>query len=314
MPKRKGNNEDIDESSHAMSGDIEYNVHKKSRDQESEVVATEHPDAAVDYDDSEGVVNMNSLVNSTSTPEATTARNEVDDLQRGRILEALKGWCRSNITADGSDDSDVSERSEALAEVGMLLVFEYEKYPDSNAMRAELADIESIIGGENVVTKFVNFLLSLQNQVKKSHAIAVARDAKKNAQTQAAQRPVIPMSTIPMHLRPAAQPVLFSRPVPNGQPWPIHPQQHATLPQYTPNQMGAPRKRETEFEIKRNQILAECTEHLKTLIEKASKASDPKEKAKILELIKKVKSRMESMKSTSSPAHNTGAGISKPSQ
>ena len=72
-----------------------------------------------------------------------------------------------------------------------------------------------------------------------------------------------------------------------------------------------PRKKESEFEMKKNQILAECTEHLKALIEKASKASDPKEKATILELIKKVKARMDSLKSTAVPAGSPPTGSSR---
>ena len=311
MPKRKENENENNEFSLTTNADQVELAQKKSRGA-IEGESVDHVDATVDYDDSADAQYTDVRENSTTTHEATPSQDKGDEDQRNRILEALKGWCRSNITPDGEDDSDISERSEALAEVGMLLVFEYEKYQDANAMRSELSDIASIIGGEHVVTKFVNFLLSLQNQVKKAHAIAAARTAKKNVQISANQRPIVPVSTIPMHLRPAAQPVLFSKPVMAGQAWPIHPQQLQTMPQYNQNHsMPAPRKRESEFEIKRNQILAECTEHLKTLIEKASKASDPKEKATILELIMKVKGRMESLKSTSPPSGAVHGG-SKP--
>lgn len=313
MPKRK-EKDDINDPKHGILEGKNDDSTKRAK-APHEDGNTDQVDATVDYDESADAQYGEAQESTPSTADNSSARDGGEEEQRKRILAALNGWCTSNITADGEDDSDVSERSEALAEVGMLLVFEYEKYIDANAMRSELADIESIIGGDQVVTKFINFLLSLQNQIKKAHAIAAARDAKKNAQNNLSQRPIISMSTVPMHLRPAAQPVLFSKPVTSGQSWPSHSQHHPSFPPYTSNVMiPTARKKESEFEIRKNQILAECTEHLKALIEKASKASDPKEKATFLELIKKVKGRMDSLKSTPSSAVATPGVASRPPQ
>jgi hypothetical protein len=312
MSKRKGTKDDHTHTNHSVPDERTTLRQKrfKTPDVSEMVDAT---DAAVDYDDSADAGNSNALSGNLTSKEHEPIREGGLDDQRTRILEALRGWCRSNITPDGDDDSEVAERSEALAEVGMLLVFEHEKYGDSSSMKAELADIESIIGGDHVVTKFINFLLSLQNQVKKAQAIAAAKEAKKSAPVPAQQTPVGPMSSIPMHLRPAAQPVLFTKPFnPHAQPWQNQGQPHQSFPGYSSHSIGTvTKKKESEFEMKKNQILAECTEHLKVLIEKGSKASDPKEKATILELIKKVKSRMDSLKNASGSSVSGSPGTFK---
>jgi len=277
----------------------------------------------VDYDDSTHKVHDET----PRMPETQDKQlNTPTDEQKSRITSALNNWCKSNIVASDEDADDVNERSEALAEVGMLLVFEYEKYPDAVSLRAELQDIESIIGGESIVTKFVNFLLSLQNQIKKANAIAAAKENKlraaATAQTQPAPIPTGP--SIPMQFRPAAQPVIF-----HPQMWQQQQPMFQTSGGFPPRQAQsypgnmiaqAPHRRgiqkvESEYEIKKNQILGECTEHLKVLIEKASKATDPKEKAAVLELIKKVKARMESLKTEgASPPARAGVARVRPSQ
>ena len=300
MSKRKGNKEDHLQTNSVLQQEATTSQSKRLRGTVGSD-GIDNADAAVDYNDSADVGHANTQGANIASKESESTRGEGIDDQRNRIIDALKGWCRSNITSDGDDDSEVAERSEALAEVGMLLVFEHEKYGDSSAMKAELADIESIIGGDQVVTKFINFLLSLQNQVKKAQAIAAAKEAKRNSLVPAQQIPLASMSSVPMHMRPAAQPVLYTKPFnPHAQSWQNQSQPHQSYSAYSANSMNpVPKKKESEFEMKKNQILAECTEHLKLLIEKASKASDPKEKATILELIKKVKSRMDSLKTAS---------------
>ena len=290
MPKRK---DDVGKGASTIQAQGQREPIKKSRLDRDEQGA----DSLVDYEDSVGA-GISKGPNEPDIAISEPANNSEDQDQRNRILAALKAWCGANITADDDEDGDITERSDALAEVGMLLVFEFDKYSDSSAMKSELSDIESIIGGDQVVMKFINFLLSLQNQVKKANAIAAAKEARKSAAVPNQPKPTIPISTVPMHLRPAAQPVIFSRPVDAGQPWPGVSQPHQGFANFAPHAMQAtPRKQESEYEVKKRQILAECTEHLKTLIEKGSKATNPQEKATILELIKKVKARMESLKS-----------------
>jgi hypothetical protein len=99
-----------------------------------------------------------------------------------------------------------------------------------------------------------------------------------------------------------------------GAPHPMYMAQHGTfLPQghgpargnMTLNATGEMTavEKHREKERKRKEILAECTEHLKALLERVTKSTDPNEKAKIYELIDKVKKRIESLKeATPAPA------------
>jgi hypothetical protein len=61
-------------------------------------------------------------------------------------------------------------------------------------------------------------------------------------------------------------------------------------------------QKQKEKERKRKEILAECTEHLKALLERVTKSTDAAEKAKIYELIDKVKKRIDSLKEVSPPS------------
>ena len=88
------------------------------------------------------------------------------------------------------------------------------------------------------------------------------------------------------------------------------------FPMAPPQHMGPPRgnltlnatgemtalQKQKEKERKRKEILAECTEHLKALLERVTKSSDAAEKAKIYELIDKVKKRIDSLKEFTPPS------------
>jgi hypothetical protein len=229
--------------------------------------------------------------------------------EKHRIMKALESWCTNNIAKD-KDDPESDERVTALAEVGLLLVFEHEKYPNAESMRTELEDIGSIIGGEQVVTRYINFILSLQNQLKKTRMQAERHFRQQQQQHMMQQFPghtgfqFPPHGMMPVMMHPGGpmfvpQQGMFlsTHGFPGQVPGP-HGSQHAGHGNMTLNatgEMSEVQKRK-EKERKRKEILAECTEHLKALLERATKTSDPPEKAKIYELIDKVKKRIDSLK------------------
>ena len=268
---------------------------------------------AVDY----GQEESHSQSNPTVSADQPMGDNVVphmspEEADRARITKALESWCRNNIAME-KDDPDADDRVGALAEVGLLLVFEHEKYPNAESMRAELEDIGSIIGGEQVVTRYINFILSLQNQMKKTKMQA-ERQMRHHQQMMhnqqqfhpAAQNFPFPHPGGMMMMHPGGGPAMFMPPHPmymgpHGFPMqqmqqPPHqapPRGNMTL--NTTGEMTAVQK-QREKERKRKEILAECTEHLKALLERTTKTTDPTEKAKIYELIDKVKKRIDSLK------------------
>jgi hypothetical protein len=257
---------------------------------------------AVDYGSVEGDVNelpaplgVGAVPND---PQPDTIIEE--DGERVRIHNSLESWCRSNVTVD-EGDVEGDDRVAALAEVGMLLVFDQEKYPDATSMRAELEDIGSIIGGDQVVKKYINFLLSLQNQLKKYRIMAV-RDKQHqqfvhNLQMQQQHQQQQHHAHFPM-MMPHPPPMYHG---PFGmmmQPPPPGPRGNMTL--NATGEMSVVQKQK-EKERKRKEILNECTGHLKALLERVSKTTTPEEKAKIFELIDKVKKRIDSLRDTPPP-------------
>lgn len=270
---------------HEEENDVDYGEeHQTSQPQAVESVVPEaHPDQAIPV-----------------SPE---------DQERFRINKALESWCNNNISKD-SDEGDVAERVAALAEVGQLLVFDMEKYPNAETMRGELQDIGGIIGGDLVVTRFINFILSLQNQLKKTRAQA-ERQMRQQQMMHQAHFPAtmghgfqqFPMGMMPMMMHPGGQPMF----VPGGPgmfmgahgfPVPAPAASGSSRGNLTLNATGEMTavEKQREKERKRKEILAECTEHLKALLERVTKTTDPAEKSKIYELIDKVKKRIESLK------------------
>ena len=231
-----------------------------------------------------------------------------EEEERNRIAKALESWCNNNISKE-SEDGDVAERVAALAEVGQLLVFDMEKYPNADSMRSELEDIGSIIGGDVVVTRFINFILSLQNQLKKTRALAERHLRQQQMMHQAQFAGAHPHGfqgfTMPMMIQPGGQHMF----VPGGpgmymgqQGFPV-PHGAGARGNMTLNATGEMTavERQREKERKRKEILAECTEHLKALLERVTKTTDASDKAKIYELIDKVKKRIESLKEVTPP-------------
>ena len=225
-----------------------------------------------------------------------------EEEERARISKALESWCNNNISKDGNEP-DVAERVSALAEVGLLLVLDLEKYNNAESMRSELEDIGSIIGGELVVTRYINFILSLQNQLKKTRALAERQFRQHHHMMQQAPFAAgqfhpynMPMMAHPggatMFMQAAHHP-MYIPPHGFGGPPPASARGNMTL--NATGEMTAVEK-QREKERKRKEILAECTEHLKALLERVTKSTDPSEKAKIYELIDKVKNRIESLK------------------
>lgn len=250
-----------------------------------------------------------------NSPENEPApdKDAVADIERSRIHAALESWCRSNVSVE-EGDAEGDDRVAALAEVGMLLVFEQEKYPDAEAMRAELEDIGSIIGGDQVVKKYINFLLSLQNQLKKSKAMADRQHRQHQFSRPGHQQMMYPMHPMPfpMMMHPPnpnmfGHPQMYPQP-PFGMMGPHPPGPRGNMTLNATGEMSAVQKQK-EKERKRKEILHECTEHLKALLERVSKASSPEEKAKIFELIDKVKKRIDSLREThpSAPAASAGS-------
>lgn len=244
--------------------------------------------------------------------------------ERLRISKALESWCNNNISKD-SDDGDVAERVAALAEVGQLLVFDMEKYPNAETMRVELQDIGSIIGGDVVVTRFINFILSLQNQLKKTRAQAERQMRQQQMMHQAHFPPSMghgfqqfPAGMMPMMMHPGGQPMfvpggpgMFMGP--HGFPIPAPAGSGSSRGNMTLNATGEMTavEKQREKERKRKEILAECTEHLKALLERVTKTTDAAEKSKIYELIDKVKKRIESLKEVTPPQQTARAPVPK---
>lgn len=246
--------------------------------------------------------------------QAPTSQLSPEEEERSRITKALESWCNNNIAKE-KDDPDVADRVAALAEVGLLLVFDLEKYNSAESMRSELEDIGSIIGGELVVTRYINFILSLQNQLKKTRAIAERQHRQQHMVQQmpfggAHFHPMghVPHGMMPMMGHPGGPMFMPGMPHPMYMGNPAFPGPGAGLARgnMTLNATGEMTavEKQREKERKRKEILAECTEHLKALLERVTKATDPAEKAKIYELIDKVKKRIESLKEvTPAPAH-----------
>jgi hypothetical protein len=262
----------------------------------------EEDDEVVDY----GEGQSDSPSQPATMPEQLPTQGQVqlspEEEERARITKALESWCNNNIAKE-KDDPDLAERVSALAEVGLLLVFDLEKYNSADTMRTELEDIGSIIGGEQVVTRYINFILSLQNQLKKTRALAERQLRQHQQMIQ--QVPFAPphFHQMPMQMmgHPGVPPMFMQ-----GAPHPMYMAQHGFPPQghvpargnMTLNATGEMTavEKHREKERKRKEILAECTEHLKALLERVTKSTDPSEKAKIYELIDKVKKRIESLK------------------
>ena len=271
---------------------------------------TQDDEDAVDYGE-EGVHGEESQPVATDPEQAVSSEPtpSPEDQEKLRITRALESWCRNNIGAEESDP-DAADRVAALAEVGLLLVFDLEKYPNADSMRSELQDIGSIIGGDLVVTRYINFILSLQNQLKKTRAQA-ERQFRQHHQMMghfpggpfpfphpggmmpmmmhpSGHSMFVPGQQMPMFMGgpgfPMVQPAMNQQPGGRG---------NMTL--NATGEMTAVQK-QREKERKRKEILAECTEHLKALLERATKTTDAGEKSKIYELIDKVKKRIESLK------------------
>ena len=304
-PKRKAN---LQTKGSTESADV-----KRVRDEESIDVAqadtkkTDNIDmasneVAVDYGDVD--VSLASTVPGSAPATSgdnvqITASHDIDE--KLRITKALQSWCRNNIVMEAGD-VDGDDRVSALAEVGLLLVFEQAKYPDAPSMKIELEDIGSIIGGDDVVKKYINFILSLQNQLKKVKYQA-ERQMRHHHHQQ--QPPFQPMAHYPYQGGVMAQggPVFYQQ----MNPMFAHPMQHHAPPMNVGNrtlnttgEMTAVQK-QRERERKRKEILAECTEHMKALLERVTRSTDTTEKAKIYELIDKVKKRIDSLKEVPAP-------------
>lgn len=274
---------------------------------------------AVDYGEEQPVIESTipAPPQEASTPVTETIPVTQEDEEKSRITRALESWCRNNISME-KDDPDANDRVAALAEVALLLVLEYEKYPNADSMRAELEDIGSVIGGDQVVTRYINFILSLQNQLKKTRAQAERNmRQQQHMNHQFVGHPGNQFAfghhqggMIPMMMHPGGQPMYIP-----GHQVPMYMGPHG-FPMAPPQQLTQPRgnltlnatgemtalQKQKEKERKRKEILAECTEHLKALLERVTKSTDAAEKAKIYELIDKVKKRIDSLKEVSPPS------------
>ncbi len=295
----------------------EQAANKDESVQERRIKRFRKPDAedeVVDYGEeqagslSESHVQVDQVVHSHPTPQTSPEEEE-----KTRVTRLLESWCKNNISKDSGDD-DANERISTLAEVGLLLVLDFEKYNSADSMRSELEDIGSIIGGEQVVTRYINFILSLQNQLKKMRVQAERQ--LRHQQHIIQQVPLVPGPFhplpqftghgMPMLAHPGGHPhQMFGpggpHPMYVGTPgFPVHPPAPArgNMTLNATGELTAVEK-QREKERKRKEILAECTEHLKALLERVTKSHDPAEKAKIYELIDKVKKRIESLKEIS---------------
>lgn len=298
MPKvnLKPNENSRQSASKRKSNDNEGQEQKRSRIEDEDVV---------DYGEDEPQVPTETAPTSEKVPqEAQQAQMTPEEAERLRITSQLERWCRNNISSD-KDDPEAEDRVAALAEVGLLLVLEIEKYPNADSMRTELADIGSIIGGDQIVTRYINFILSLQNQLKKNRVIAERQMRQQQQMMQQAfafpHHGMMPMMIhpggphmfVPHHQMYMALNGGFPMPAAGGQPVPGQGRGNMTF-SATGELTEAQKRREKER--KRKEILAECTEHLKALLERVTKTTDQTEKAKIYELIDKVKKRIESLK------------------
>lgn len=286
----------------------------------------ENEDDTVDYGEEVNHAAPQPVASETQVHLAQEIMVSPEEEEKARITRALESWCNNNIAMD-KDDPDANDRVAALAEVGLLLVFDLEKYPNADSMRSELQDIGSIIGGDLVVTRYINFILSLQNQLKKTRAQAERH--MRQQQHMMGQFPGGPFpfphpgGMMPMMMHPSGQPMFVP-----GQQMPMFMGGHG-FPMQQPmgsQQLGRGNltfnatgemtavQKQREKEKKRKEILAECTEHLKALLERAMKTTDSGEKAKIYELIDKVKKRIESLKEVvpSPPAPSKAAAPKGP--
>jgi hypothetical protein len=272
-------------------------------------------DDVVDYGEERTEHTSQPAAPSEAQPNAErTVQLSPEEEERVKITKALESWCNNNIAKE-KDDPDVADRVAALAEVGLLLVFDLEKYNSADSMRSELEDIGSIIGGELVVTRYINFILSLQNQLKKTRAIAERQHRQHHMMQQmpfpgAHFHPMgghVPHVMMPMMGHPGGPMFMPGHhPMYTGNPafaGPGHAPARGNMTLNTTGEMTAIEK-QREKERKRKDILRECTDHLKALLERSTKSTDQAEKAKIFELIDKVKKRIESLKEvTPQPAH-----------
>lgn len=305
------------------SGQASTGKRRKDEVESVETHANERKQAndeeAVDYGEEHPITDSSTTAVKKEVPITPTETAPISQEQEEkiRITKALESWCRNNISME-KDDPDANDRIAALAEVALLLVLEYEKYPNSDSMRTELEDIGSIIGGEQVVTRYINFILSLQNQLKKTRAQA-ERSLRQQQQHMAqqfahtsAQFPFgHPGGMIPMMMHPGGHHPMYvpghqmpmymgSHGFPVGPPQGIPPPR-GNLTLNATGEMTALQKQK-EKERKRKEILAECTEHLKALLERVTRSTDAAEKAKIYELIDKVKKRIDSLKEVTPPS------------
>ena len=313
MPPKRKVNLQPNESTRALEG-------KRTSDNEGSSTRnkrakhTEAEDDVVDYGEEQPEMTSQTPAMGGAQPSSVpVSQLSPEEEERMRITKALESWCNNNIAKE-QDDPDVADRVAALAEVGLLLVFDLEKYNSADSMRSELEDIGSIIGGDIVVTRYINFILSLQNQLKKTRAQAERQHRQHHMMQQMPFGPghfhpmgQFPPGMMPMMGHPGGP--MFMPGAPHGMfmgnpgfpaPGPGPARGNMTL--NATGEMTAVEK-QREKERKRKEILAECTEHLKALLERVTKASDPAEKAKIYELIDKVKKRIESLKeATPAPA------------
>lgn len=286
-------------------------------DAEGVVECSLEQEVAVDYSNEDHTIAEGAIDSSRERSiDAESTPASLEESDHVRMTKALESWCRNNILLE-KGDSDANERVTALAEVGLLLVFEQTKYPDAASMAVELEDIGSIIGGDVVVKKYINFILSLQNQLKKAKLQADRQQRHHHPSHGPRQQhfhsgghfafpphgglmPMMGHPNGPMFYQ--QQPMFLGH---HPQMMPLQQLAHAG-----PSGVGGPRgnmtlnttgemtavQKQREKERKRKEILGECTEHLKALLERAGKASDQAEKAMIFDLIDKVKRRIDSLK------------------